>query len=266
MFAPLAGVLLSATSVSGFLVQQPGNAPSGAGVSPALLRAGLTGLSVTLTAGLLYLYNEQRKLNALEYAADVRAEGHRPTEDGDLDLCLSNLGRGAATDLSLEIEASFPDDDERSGLTVEKTPMKRLEQPNVDDVRNEWARPERNYVGPEQYFVGFWTPVPVRWEDSDGDENEIALPRLVGELPDSVDRVRLTVTLDYRDQSDDDHTEQLVDDVLPLEPGKDLGFCFSRGMTYDQYERRNESDAREDPFESLAVHRPQLSEEFRAGQ
>lgn len=273
LFAPLAGVLLSVSAVSGPVLQQFGNVSSAGGVSPAWIQIGVTAFSVVVTGGLVYLYNEQRKLNALEYTADVRPEGHRPSEEGGLlDVCLSNRGRGVATDLSLRIDTSFPDADEVSGFPVEKTPIKRLGQPNAEGVHNEWARPARNYVGPERYFVRFWTPIPVRWRADDDAEdardgadtpNRTVLANLADELPNSVDRVRLTVTLEYRDQLDDERSELIVDDVLPLEPGEDLDYLFSRGMTNDQYERRNASDECEDPFETLTVHRPQLVGERR---
>lgn len=268
LFAPLVGVLLSVSSVSGqFAFQQSANASSAGGVSPAWVQVGLPTLSVLLTGGLVYLYHKQRKLDELEYTADVQAEGHRPAEEsGVLDLCVSNLGRGTATDLSLRIETEFPDVDDYSGRDIEKTPIKRLEQPNADDVRNEWARSARNYLGPEQYFVRFWTPVPVRWTDEDGEVHRTILGNLADELPDSLDRVRLTVTLDYRDQRGTDGSEQVVDDVLPLEPGADLEFLFSRGMSHDEYEQRKASERVDDPFESLALHRPQLTDEVELGR
>lgn len=263
LFAPLVGVLLSVSAVSNHAFQQFGNVSSASDVPLTWIQAGVTAFSVVLTGGLVYLYNEQRKLDTLEYTADVQTEGHRPADEGRLlDVCLSNCGRGVATDLSLRIEISFPDADGYSGLTVEQTPKKRLHQPNVEGVRNEWVRPARNYVGPEQYFVRFWTTIPVRWQVPDGDVNRAVLADLADEFPDAVDGVRLTVTLDYRDQLDD-RSERIVDDVLPLEPDEDLEYLFSRGMTHDEYERRKTSDECDDPFESLDTHRPQLVGEGR---
>lgn len=279
-FAPLVGVALSLSSLSSTLVFLQGNTPSlSGGISPAWIQASVTAFSVLLTGGLVYLYHKQRELNALEYTADVQAEGHRPTGESELlDICVSNLGRGAATDLSLRIETSFPDTDEYSGQVVEETPKKGLEQPNTADVRNEWVRTARNYIGPEQYFVRFWTTIPVRWATggddvnratSEDDLNKTTLSNLASELPDSVDCVRLTITLDYQDQLNDDESEIVVDDVLPLKTGESLEFLFSRGMTNDEYEQRsdsddNDSDDTEDPFKSLSLHRPQLTDEFES--
>lgn len=287
LFAPLVGVLLFVSSILGqFVFQQSGNVSSAGGISPTWIQVGLPTLSVLLTGGLVYLYHKQRKLNELEYTADMQVEGHRPTgEGGNIDICVSNLGRGAATDLTLRIAISFPEADECSGREFEATPIKRLEQPNAADARNEWVRPKRNYVGPEQYFVRFWTPVPVKWEDADGDANRTTLFNLASELPDSVDKVRLTIDLDYQGQlgdtngfvddllarfdealrsrfgdetNSDDGSERIVDDVLPLEPGEDLEFLFSRGMTHDQHERRKASEECDDPFESDTLHRKHL--------
>lgn len=228
-------------------------------LSPAWIHAGVTALSVLLTGGLVYLYHEQRRLNALEYTADVQPEGHRPSDDGTaLDVCLSNLGRGAATGLSLRFESAFPGSERYFGREVEDEPIKRLEQPNADDVRNEWARPRRNYVGPERYFVQFWTTAPVGWTTPDGEADKAALARLAAELPDSVDRVRLTITLDYQDQSGNSTSEQLVDDVLPLEPREDLEYLLSRGLTNEHYVERRESDHVGDPFEKEPTYRPHL--------
>lgn len=228
-------------------------------VSPTGIQAIVAALSVVLTGGLVYLYNEQRKLNAIEYTADLQAEGHRPSDDGrDLDVCISNLGRGVATDLTLRFESSFPDAEDYSGGVVEKRPIKRLEQPNADDVRNEWARPRRNYVGPERYFVRFWTTAPVQWTTPDGDTNRARLVGLSSELPDSVGRVRLTITLNYRDQMGNNESERIVNDVLPLEAGEDLEYLLSRGLTYESYVERQESDFVADPFERQAIYRPHL--------
>lgn len=259
LFAPLVGVLLSVTSVSSYISHQFGNAPSAGGVSPMWIQAGVTALSVVLTGGLVYLYHEQRKLNALEYTAAVQNEGYRPSDEGGtLDVCLSNLGRGAATELRLRVEASFLDTDGYSGSVVETEPIKRLEQPHADDVRNEWARPTRSYLGPEQYFVRFWTTVPVKWTTPDGNLGRSGLSSLANELPDSVDRVRLTVTLNYRDQLENSKSEQIVDDVLPLETGEDLEYLFSRGLTYESYVEREENDHVENPLKKETVRRPHL--------
>lgn len=236
-------------------------------ISPAWMQAGVAVLSVLLTGGLVYLYHEQRKLDAPEYTADVRVEGHRPSDDRrDLDVCLSNLGRGAATDLSLRFESAFPNAEGYSGRGVEDAPVKRLEQPTAHDVRNRWARPRRNYVGPERYFVQFWTTGPVGWTTPDGDAGKTSLAGLADELPNSVDRVRLTVTLDYRDASGNSESEQLLDDVLPLEAGADLDYLLSRGLTHDHYVERRESEHVDDPFESEAVYRPHLVTESADGR
>lgn len=232
------------------------------GVSPAWIHAGVTALSVLLTGLLVRLYDEQRRLNAAEYEAAVRTEGHRPSEDGTaLDVCLSNLGRGPATDLRLRVTPAFIDADGYTGKTVETEPIKRLEQTHAKDVRNEWARPTRSYIGPEQYFARFWTTLPIKWTAPNGDVTRSGLSTLASELPHSVDRIRLVVTLDYQDRLENHESERIVDDVLPLQTGEDLEYLFSRGLSYESYVERQKSDYVSKPLDGKTVYRPHLTDD-----
>lgn len=221
-----AAILLSTGVVAGVPTNATA-AASGAMSTAEQLRLAFTGISVIASGLLVVLYFQQKEIAETEHEADVELEGYAATKN-DLDLCLTNVGRGPATNLSIDFNAEVPDGPSRF-CPRSKELIKSLH----DGVENEWIRPNRNYLSGGATYTRFRTSVQLYDKVA---ERKVTPAYLSNN--DGPERLRLRGVLHYEDRLGNNNEEKVVDLVLPIGEERTLEEMLPDGLKNDRYQQR----------------------------
>lgn len=177
----------------------------------ALLRdlAWIQGTEILLTAVLVVLYWQQKKILQSGEESEVHIEGYRGGEEGwgspdsYLQVKLSNIGGGIATDFRVTFEINYEGD---------HTPLERTQQLSRNTGgQKEWIRGSGDYLESGERDKIFHSMLIIEWFDTESEGRRgSSIPHCIeGLAEEGVDKFELTARIHYTDQLGQEHKQFL---------------------------------------------------------
>lgn len=214
------------------------------GLRSGLLQGGeliLAGVQAITAVLLVYLYKQQKDVLALDFEPDIRVSNFGPTYDWKypLQLELSNVGKGTASELSLRLEPSTIDETE---YRFEPTPvsMSRVQS----DLDEEWYEGAGDYLAPDDQELFRSSPPRINYYGSDGGSGGWFNFGTSGKdlQENGIYFLRLRFYIDYSDSRDESYSTKFYDRVVPIVRKAGIDFSLRHSMPYELYNRLSNSE------------------------
>jgi len=203
--------------------------------------------TVALTYGLVYLYYQQKSILATEHEPDIILEGVKEIETDNeerrlLALALSNVGKGQATNLKVEIESEL-----NSQRIPKEKSAKRLNR-HDKDLEGWFQRSGiADYLdaGERKKLFILELTKELMYGTRLGGMIAIAATHLDESSWDRLDaldadRLFLKMTIYYEDTLGRSHSDLVLDYVGPFEKGITISEFLQRGFQRESYEQLKE--------------------------